>query len=155
MISFVTYTCPIKLLSLAGGRRGPAGLRSVTDTDDKIEEKERTESEENKQEYSKSETQSEAEGSLGRSSLTGFISPPLRQALKRDTPKYPNYTCTSCPFVNGNSAFFSPSPKNTKWTIVRRGRLRRPAQTSMSVLLEAGGSDVLLMALIGHCISAQ
>lgn len=32
-------------------------------------------------------------------------------------------------------------------------QLRRPAQTSVSVPLDSGGSDVLLMALIGRCVS--
>lgn len=60
-------------------------------------------------------------------------------------------------FCNGNSTFF-PLSAESQWT--QSGQLsgvelRRPAQASMSVLLEAGGSDVLLMALIGHCISLQ
>lgn len=92
-----------------------------------------------------------------RSSLTGFISQRLRWALKLDTPKYPNYTCTSCPFVMGILLFFLPSPNlcENKVDNCAALELRRPAQTSVSVLLEAGGSDVLLMALIGHCISLQ
>lgn len=93
-----------------------------------------------------------------RSSLTGFISLQLRWALQPDTPKYPNYTCTSCPFVMGILLFFPPplpeSPRTQSGQLSGM-ELRRPAQTSMSVLLEAGGSDVLLMALIGHCISLQ
>ena len=120
-------------------------------------------------EYSQSETRGEREQRrargqpllpVRRSSLTGFISPQLRWALKPDTPKYPNYTCTSCPFVMGILLFLSPPPSlpESPWT--QSGQLsgvelRRPAQTSMSVLLEAGGLDVLLMALIGHCISLQ
>lgn len=94
---------------------------------------------------------------LRRSSLTGFISPQLRRALKRDTPKYTNYTCTSCPFVMGILLFFPPFPESlrTQSGQLSSVELRRPAQTSMSVLLEADRSDVLLMALIGHCISRQ
>lgn len=82
-----------------------------------------------------------------------------RGSLKRDTPKYPNYTCTSCPFVAGILLFFPPSlhPESlpTQSGQLSSEQQRRPAQTSMSVPLEAGGSDVLLMALIGRCVSLQ
>lgn len=93
-----------------------------------------------------------------RSTLTGFISPELRWALKLDAPKYPNYTGTSCPFVMGILLFFLNSPAVSRRTQSRQlssTELSRPAQTAMAVLLEAGRSSVLLMALIGHCISPQ
>lgn len=111
------------------------------------------ESNANKQEVrgdgNKSETQSEkrereprrerAEASeraallpVRHSSFTGFISLQLRWALKLDTPKYPNYTCTSCPFVMGIQLFFPPPlPESlrTQSGQLSSVELRRPAQT--------------------------
>lgn len=55
------------------------------------------------------------------STLTGLISPALAHlALKRDAPKYPNYTSASCPFVTGIlPVFFFCTPESTKSTVVQ------------------------------------
>lgn len=76
------------------------------------------------------------------STLTGFISQLLTVALKQDAPKYPNYTSASCLFVSG---FLLLSFLKHKGLIV----LEAVAQTVMSVLREAAGSHVSIMAFNG------
>lgn len=89
-----------------------------------------------KQSNERSKEEWRADRSPGSSNLTGLVSQRLRWSLKLNSPKYPNYTCTSCPFVTGIPASSLSAPgilANTKWMIVQRQGWDDPAQTSVSV----------------------